>query len=274
MEIGDVMEIIEALRQFKDLLENEIITQEEFDNKKRELLAMDKGDGDTVKLLRGYKELLDSNVISQEEFDQKKKGLLRKETQNIIAASAVAPHPVETQTISAASIACDPVLNNSNPAASKSKTKKILIASIVAVAVAIAAILAVSILSGGNFKELPGGVKMGDSYNTVVTKANKIQSNESNVMADGIYELRDGKVYGYRYKILTFVTSNDALNEVYIRFSDSRLDLEKVEKKLSKVYGKSTVNENGYLQWKTNGMFLFAAENEGDVYVYFFQSNE
>ena len=73
---------IDELKSYKGLLDEGIITQEEFDQKKKESLVDSSAKEDSTSLqieeIKSYKTLLDEEVITQEEFDKKKHELLSK----------------------------------------------------------------------------------------------------------------------------------------------------------------------------------------------------
>lgn len=73
---------IDELKSYKKLLDEGVITQEEFDTKKKELLVDSSTLKDSASVqideIKNYKNLLDEGVITQEEFDKKKHELLSK----------------------------------------------------------------------------------------------------------------------------------------------------------------------------------------------------
>lgn len=73
---------IDELKSYKKLLDEGVITQEEFDTKKKELLVDSSTLKDSASVqideIKNYKNLLDEGVITQEEFNKKKHELLSK----------------------------------------------------------------------------------------------------------------------------------------------------------------------------------------------------
>ena len=63
-----MMNAIDSIKQFKSLLDEGVITQEDYEAKKKELLTNGKDKGDPIDLLKAYKELLDSDLINKSIF--------------------------------------------------------------------------------------------------------------------------------------------------------------------------------------------------------------
>lgn len=78
-------EVIEYLKEYKELLDVDALTSGEFGKKKDQLLKKLEIDidalseADVIKALKGFKELFDRKIISQEEFIEKKHQLLGEE---------------------------------------------------------------------------------------------------------------------------------------------------------------------------------------------------
>jgi hypothetical protein len=60
--------VSDEIKKYKELLDDGIITQAEYDVKKKQLLNLDE--------IKRYKELLDQDIITQEEYDKKKKTII------------------------------------------------------------------------------------------------------------------------------------------------------------------------------------------------------
>lgn len=60
--------VSDEIKKYKELLDEDIITQIEYDVKKKQLLNLDE--------IKKYKELLDDDIITQEEYDIKKKTII------------------------------------------------------------------------------------------------------------------------------------------------------------------------------------------------------
>lgn len=72
-EVGNLQTVnriitADEIKKYKELLDEDIITQIEYDVKKKQLLNLDE--------IKKYKELLDNDIITQEEYEAKKKTII------------------------------------------------------------------------------------------------------------------------------------------------------------------------------------------------------
>ena len=80
-------DIVKYLKDYKELLDAEVLTHEEFERKKAQLLqnlAIDTknlGEVEVIKHLKDYKELLDTRILTPKEFEEIKRELLQDEEQ-------------------------------------------------------------------------------------------------------------------------------------------------------------------------------------------------
>jgi len=247
-----------------------------------------------AELIKQYKELLDMGAITQEEYDFKKKSLLGMTEPSApapaspapaaFANNVPAPQPVPANIGSADPIRSNVVVPDKRTARNggKAKPKKMIIAAVAAITlialVAVVAIVAVSKHGTGNsdvvpaentgiLGELPAGVQMGDSLDTVKSKVDKL--NPSSKYAEEYvnwYIVENGTVYGYSFEKIQFeFNQNDQLTEVWIWFSDPELDISKLVEEVSKVYGESTYSsEFDEYKWTTEDFneYVYAKESE------------
>ena len=72
------MKVYDVLKEYKSLLDEGVISQEQFDKKKRDILgiSVETAHSDNFEELKIYKRLLDEGVITEVEFEKKKRDIL------------------------------------------------------------------------------------------------------------------------------------------------------------------------------------------------------
>ena len=151
--------------------------------------------------------------------------------------------------------------------------------AIIAAAV-LAVIVLIILLSGRGGKALPGGVHLGDSYNTAMKAARSSCKSDPIEQPDGISFYAD--LYGYDDCYVGYVVSkSEPLSEVGVVVYEDSDDSDwsaNVINKLIKEYGKPTreeTDENGYTNyyWEFNNLEI-KAQCVIDVYIYFYKPDK
>ena len=221
------MDKFEMIKQFKDLLDNGIITQEEFDQKKSELLGV----GVNLQKQNVDKDVVEINLESTELIDSQEKTVEGKETQNDAIeepSNVMVPHEESTVQIDGNESAKQVASNNEASAAEqKSASMKGMILVGVIGVFALLIILAI-IGSAGS-----GGIKGSWNCSSVVYQGEKLDA--SDAQADD-YTLKftdsnfEANIYGAQasgtYEYTDTMTLDDGMEvDIYTLTADGGAEL-------------------------------------------------
>lgn len=240
------MDIFETLKKYKQLKDENLIDDEEYQKMKSAVLQQKINASDHVEYLRGLKELYDKRIITQEEFVNQKDQIIKSETQD--GEKAYIKLSVEQITRG-----LENVKEKGKESFKLEKggklviSKKMLAAAIVVILGVIAIVSVAAMVGGGGGTKLPGDVKWGDDVEAVKKGASKLGATK--VRQEEItFDALDAEYLGYICVISWYVTPTSSLyphiSVSYYARNNPLMTFDTVHKALEKQYGKPDTEEN------------------------------